>query len=110
MTDTTPLTAQQLNEMQSDLDRQKATLALAKIAEAFETLEAHEAVDLQASLSEIASAMPDGPARSQLHNISSIIASTTMVLTAERDRHQRVLEPIVQIASPMMPPIIPPAE
>lgn len=115
MTDTTtPLTAQQLNEMQAELDSKKAELSISKIAEAFDLLEAHETQEFATSLSEIANAMPDNYARNQLQNVVSILASTTMVLNSERERNQRILDgsnaTMPMMPSPIMPPITPPAE
>lgn len=118
MTETTQQpTAAELNELQADLDRKKANLSIQKIAEATVALETHEAQELLTTLSEIAANMPDSSARSQLQSTASILASCNMVLAAERDRNQRILDGNTMTMPPipgMMPPVVtppaPPAE
>lgn len=113
MTETNPLTAQQLNEMQADLDRQKATLALAKITEATVAFETHEVEELIATIAEVTANMPDSYARSQLQSTVSILASCKMVLNSERERNERIIDSNAMTLPPMpgmMPPIAPPAE
>lgn len=117
MTTENPITAAELNELQAELDRKKATLALAKIAEATAALEEHQVQELISTLAEIATNMPDSSARSQLQSTASILASCSMVLAAERDRNERVLNGTAMTMPPLpgvMPPVVtppaPPAE
>lgn len=108
----TLMTAQELAEMQADIDRQKALLSIAKIDEAIAALEAHDVSNLTGLLSDTAASMPDGIAKSHLVGVISSLSSVAMMLDHERARSSRVLNPVemplVDMVLPQVPPQVPP--
>jgi hypothetical protein len=92
MTDT-PVTVDELNAMQAELDRQKANLMVGKIDEALMELTSADIDNLANTLTELASGMVNGNSKTQMMNTVSMIRTMPNILNHERSTFNAVLNP-----------------